>query len=165
MAEQKEEAQIPHPEYKCWQCDKRALIPHPDRETKKHPYPEWSFMCWNCSHPGEESFAVLVCCECKVGTVEWWYPRGEEIWEAMSTCKYCYDDCVYCQSCYFAHTTSDEHISKKKTYKKEREEELRQLEKYIVGMRKRKATDTSLKKEEQPNAKKQKTEHIDEKNE
>jgi hypothetical protein len=60
---------------------------------------------------------------------EWWYSdsglnpnHSPEIWEDTWTCKYCYDDVVYCQSCYYGHQKSEEHIEKKRVYKMETQE-------------------------------------------
>lgn len=99
-----------HPSFKCWNCDKPTLIPHPDRESKKHPYQDWSFVCTICVDTyNQRPESNLVCCKCHVGTPDWWYPEGEELWEDVYICKYCEDTAVFCQSCYFGHCREETH--------------------------------------------------------
>jgi hypothetical protein len=109
-----------HQEYKCWNCLGNTLIPHPRAITKKHPYPDWSFNCIVCKDFSGTNvgnlYENLVCCDCKIGTPDWWYSLGE-LWDDVWICKYCYDDVIFCQSCYSGHTDTTEHLANKAEYK------------------------------------------------
>jgi len=131
-----------HSEYKCWMCDHFSLVPHPDRSTKNHPYEEWSFICTRCIKDDGGNLENLVCCECKIGMCEWWYGSCNEIWEGTYSCKYCWDDSVFCQGCYFEHQKSSEHVKKRRKTKEKEEEETKEFSKWILSTYSKKKRET-----------------------
>jgi hypothetical protein len=82
--------------------------------TRNHPYPNQSFICYNCEDGDSDAekgkkkkgMVIITCSGCNMTSTDWWYSLGE-IWENL----YETYDGIVCQCCYFDHYYLDEDSS------------------------------------------------------